>query len=113
MLGDKDIAGALAPLAGKVDVWLLATLDVPRGASAEVLADVVLAEKLGGSIECFASPALAFAQAAKLAGENDKFSPLDRSTRWPLSCVPCRTAANPTDSTHRIQWPKLPMRNCN
>lgn len=72
MLGDKDIAGALAPLAGKVDVWLLATLDVPRGASAEVLADVVLAEKLGGSIECFASPALAFAQAAKLAGENDR-----------------------------------------
>ena len=72
MLGDKDIAGALAPLAGKVDAWLLATLDVPRGALAEVLADVVLAEKLGGSIECFASPALAFAQAAKLAGENDR-----------------------------------------
>jgi dihydrofolate synthase/folylpolyglutamate synthase len=38
MLADKDIAGSLAPLAGKVDHWLLADLDVPRGASAAVLA---------------------------------------------------------------------------
>jgi dihydrofolate synthase/folylpolyglutamate synthase len=38
MLADKDIAGSLAPLAGKVDTWLLADLDVPRGASAAVLA---------------------------------------------------------------------------
>jgi dihydrofolate synthase/folylpolyglutamate synthase len=72
MLGDKDIAGALAPLAGKVDVWLLASLDVPRGASAEVLAGVVAASQLGGGVECFASPSLAFAHASKLAGENDR-----------------------------------------
>ena len=72
MLGDKDIAGALAPLAGKVDVWLLAGLDVPRGAPAEALAAVVADGKLGGSVECFASPTLAFARAAKLAGENDR-----------------------------------------
>jgi dihydrofolate synthase/folylpolyglutamate synthase len=72
MLGDKDIAGALAPLAGKVDVWLLAGLDVPRGAAAEVLAAVVAADRLGGSVECFASPTLAFVRAAKLAGENDR-----------------------------------------
>jgi len=72
MLGDKDIAGALAPLAGKVDVWLLAGLDVARGASAETLAKVVADGKLGGRVECFASPGLAFEWAAKLAGENDR-----------------------------------------
>ena len=72
MLGDKDIAGALAALAGKVDVWLLAALGVPRGASAEVLASVVADGKLGGSVECFASPEEAFASAAKRAGENDR-----------------------------------------
>jgi dihydrofolate synthase/folylpolyglutamate synthase len=72
MLGDKDIAGALAPLAGKVDAWLLAGLDVPRGAPAEALAVVVADGKLGGSVEIFPSPALAFARAAKLAGENDR-----------------------------------------
>lgn len=36
MLADKDIAGALAALRGKIDIWLLAGL-TPRGASAEVL----------------------------------------------------------------------------
>jgi dihydrofolate synthase/folylpolyglutamate synthase len=41
MLADKDIAGSLAPLAGMVDTWLLADLDVPRGASAAVLATAV------------------------------------------------------------------------
>ena len=72
MLGDKDIAGALAALAGKIDVWLLAGLDVPRGASAEKLAAVVTGGKLGGVVESFASPAEAFTHAAKLAGENDR-----------------------------------------
>jgi dihydrofolate synthase / folylpolyglutamate synthase len=72
MLGDKDIVGALAPLAGKADVWLLADLAVPRGAAAAVLARVVADGKLGGQVECFASPALAFERAAKLAGENDR-----------------------------------------
>jgi len=72
MLGDKDIAGALAALAGKVDVWLPATLGVPRGAPAEALASVVADGKPGGSIECFASPEEAFTSAAKRAGENDR-----------------------------------------
>jgi len=74
MLADKDIAGSLAPLAGKVDLWLLADLGVPRGASASVLAAVVTGASLGGSIECLASPAQAFARAVKLAGENDRIA---------------------------------------
>ena len=72
MLADKDIAGALAPLAGKVDHWLLAGLEVPRGASSDALAVVVAEGRLGGSSECFASPADAYARAIGQAGENDR-----------------------------------------
>jgi dihydrofolate synthase/folylpolyglutamate synthase len=72
MLGDKDIAGSLAPLAGKVDLWLLADLKVPRGASSEVLEAVVKGAGLGGCVERFASPDEAFARSAELAGENDR-----------------------------------------
>ncbi|WP_044104732.1 bifunctional tetrahydrofolate synthase/dihydrofolate synthase [secondary endosymbiont of Ctenarytaina eucalypti] len=39
MLSDKDIAGTLACLKKKVDVWYCASLDGPRGASAAQLAD--------------------------------------------------------------------------
>jgi dihydrofolate synthase / folylpolyglutamate synthase len=74
MLADKDIVGALGALAGKVDVWLLAALDVPRGASAEALAAVVADLRLGGVVESYVSPAEAFARAAKLAGENDRIA---------------------------------------
>ena len=74
MLADKDIAGALGVLSGKVDVWLVASLDVPRGAAAEALAAVVAEQRLGGVVESFASPVEAFARAAKLAGENDRIA---------------------------------------
>lgn len=74
MLADKDIAGSLAPLAGKVDLWLLADLDVPRGAPADLLASVVGNAGLGGKIECFDSPVAAFESAAKRAGENDRIA---------------------------------------
>ncbi len=72
MLADKDIAGALAALAGKIDVWFVASLAVPRGATAEVLATVIELGKLGGQIERCPSPAEAFMCAAKRAGENDR-----------------------------------------
>jgi len=72
MLADKDISGALATLVGKIDVWLLARLDVPRGAAAETLATAVNEGRLGGKVECFASPTEAWSHAAKLAGEDDR-----------------------------------------
>jgi len=74
MLGDKDIEGSLAALAGRIDVWLLAGLDVARGAPAERLAGVIEAQQLGGCIERFASPAEAFVRAASLAGEDDRIA---------------------------------------
>ncbi len=72
MLADKDIAGSLAPLAGKVALWLLADLDVPRGASSSLLAAAIKAADLGGELECLASPVRAFERSAELAGENDR-----------------------------------------
>ncbi|MDR2614175.1 MAG: bifunctional tetrahydrofolate synthase/dihydrofolate synthase [Candidatus Accumulibacter sp.] len=72
MLADKDIAGTLRMLAGRVDVWLLAGLDVPRGAAAETLAAAVDAGGLGGRAERFASPAEAFRRAMSLAEEDDR-----------------------------------------
>ncbi len=74
MLADKDIAGALVALRGKIDVWLFAGLDVPRGAAGETLASVHAATALGGRVECFASPDKALARAAKLAGDNDRIA---------------------------------------
>ena len=71
MLADKDIAGALRTLRGKIDVWLLASLpDTPRGASADVLRKAVAG--LGGQVELFAVPQEAFSRAVGLAGENDR-----------------------------------------
>jgi len=72
MLGDKDVAGALAPLAGKIDHWLLCSLDVPRGAPAAALAEVVTGGQLGGDCVSLKSPLEAYEQAAKRAGENDR-----------------------------------------
>ena len=72
MLADKDIAGALTALEGRVDVWLVSGLDTPRGASASTLADVVAG--LGGDVLQFASPELAFAHAVGRAGEDDRIA---------------------------------------
>lgn len=70
MLADKDIDGALKPMAGRVDRWLLAGLEGPRGAPASVLAAVGAVQQ--GRAECFTSPAEAFRRALGLARENDR-----------------------------------------
>jgi dihydrofolate synthase/folylpolyglutamate synthase len=74
MLADKDIAGALQMLAGQVDVWLLAGLNVPRGAAVETLTAAVDMEQLGGRVERFPSPVEAFRRAMRLAEENDRIT---------------------------------------
>lgn len=72
MLNDKDIAGALLPLKGRVDVWHLATLEGPRGTSAEALAAIIAAADLGGELICHASPELAMQAAKGLATDSDR-----------------------------------------
>lgn len=72
MLADKDIAGALAPLKGKVDVWHAATLGGPRGTPAQVLAAVIADNVLGGEIVCHPSPLAAMQAAKGQAAESDR-----------------------------------------
>jgi dihydrofolate synthase/folylpolyglutamate synthase len=72
MLSDKDIAGSLRLLAGRIDAWLPATLDGPRGARAEVLAAAIEACVAKSHVECFASPGEAFRRAVRLAEEDDR-----------------------------------------
>lgn len=72
MLADKDIAGALLPLKGKVDVWHLASLGGPRGTTAEQLAAVIAAQSLGGEVVCHASPQEALLAAKGQAAESDR-----------------------------------------
>ena len=67
MLRDKDLAAVLAALAPRITRWHLASLSGLRAASAEELAVHVQ-----GTLECFDSPASAFAAALSRANENDK-----------------------------------------
>jgi dihydrofolate synthase/folylpolyglutamate synthase len=71
MLRDKDIAGVIAALKPRVDRWLPCTLDGPRAAGAELLAELL--EKAGCRVEGrFASPAAALRHAQGAAGEDDR-----------------------------------------
>ena len=72
MLADKDIAGALLPLKGKVDYWHLATLQGPRGTTAEALVALVVERQLGGEIHTYDSPRAAMLAAKGAAGESDR-----------------------------------------
>jgi dihydrofolate synthase / folylpolyglutamate synthase len=79
---DKDIDGVIAHLKDRIDHWCLTDLPLPRAATAEQLkkklldAGVLPENKAGAekSIEVFASPAAAFANARSRAGENDRIA---------------------------------------
>ena len=80
MLGDKDIAGAIAHLRGRVDHWLCTDLPGPRGVRAHVLEQALRdagivpgqGEDAERSITCFGSPREALAAAKGRADENDR-----------------------------------------
>ncbi|PKO31189.1 MAG: bifunctional tetrahydrofolate synthase/dihydrofolate synthase [Betaproteobacteria bacterium HGW-Betaproteobacteria-7] len=72
MLADKDIAGALAPLRGRIDVWHAATLGGPRGTPAARLAAIIAAGELGGEVVCHDSAGAAMLAAKGRAGESDR-----------------------------------------
>jgi dihydrofolate synthase/folylpolyglutamate synthase len=78
---DKDIAGVIAHLKERVDHWCVTDLPLPRAASAEQLKQNLLnagvqPQSVAGdcTIETFASPAAAFANAQSRAGENDRIA---------------------------------------
>jgi dihydrofolate synthase/folylpolyglutamate synthase len=79
-MADKDIAGILAHLVDRIDHWYLADLPLPRAASAAALAESlalagVRPSNVPGaerSVQCFATPAEAYAAARGRATENDR-----------------------------------------
>ena len=72
MLKDKDINGVCRALRDRFSAWFAADLDVPRGATADRLADALRGAGARGEIACFANPGDAYTAARKRAGENDR-----------------------------------------
>ena len=72
MLGDKDVAGVVKLLNGKIDYWHLCSLPGPRGISAGQMAQMLTAAGVTGGISEHESPSAAFAHACERAGESDR-----------------------------------------
>ncbi len=72
MLKDKDMAGIVRELMWQVDVWLVAGIAAPRGATAEELSGVVRREIVEGEVLRFATVTEAMHHACEDAGENDR-----------------------------------------
>ncbi len=81
-MADKDIDGVIAQLKERVDHWCLTDLPLPRAATALQLkqklldAGITPSDQPGSesSIQTFATPAEAFANARSRAGENDRIA---------------------------------------
>ncbi len=71
MLADKDIAGVIERVKGRIDHWLTAGLPGPRGMDGEALAGILAGQGIRADA-CFASPADAYRAAKDRAGENDR-----------------------------------------
>lgn len=72
MLKDKDRAGVVRELIWQVDVWLVAGIAAPRGASAQEMAEVVQQELMEGEVHTFDTVTEALHHAYKAAGDNDR-----------------------------------------
>jgi dihydrofolate synthase/folylpolyglutamate synthase len=75
MLKDKDIPGVIRALKSVIDVWLVAGIDAPRGASADDLRQILESEGVvenGSMINDFPDIGSAYAYACERASENDR-----------------------------------------
>ena len=72
MLRDKDVEGVVKHVCSRVDRWLLASLEGPRGAQAAQLAEVMERAGAGFALELFDTPAQAFRVARERANEDDR-----------------------------------------
>ena len=72
MLQDKDIDGVIEAVHHRIDRWLVAGIEAPRGASAQSLFERLTAHGLGGSTRLFTSVASAYACACEEATQNDR-----------------------------------------
>ncbi|MDR2625982.1 MAG: bifunctional tetrahydrofolate synthase/dihydrofolate synthase [Zoogloeaceae bacterium] len=78
MLADKDVAGSIAALRGKVTHWFLTTLPGPRGLTAEALSEILRKADPGASCSCHSCVRAALAAAQdrvrESAGEDDRIA---------------------------------------
>ncbi len=72
MLKDKDIAGVVEALDPHIDTWLVAGIDLPRGATSAELEQVLQQQRVRGAIKSCNSIAAALRYACEAAGENDR-----------------------------------------
>ncbi|MHB1245155.1 MAG: bifunctional tetrahydrofolate synthase/dihydrofolate synthase [Sulfuriferula sp.] len=72
MLADKDIDGVVHAMHAEIDEWLLVSLDVARGATAQVLHDTLRQAGVRGSIICSDNVAKGWSLACERASENDR-----------------------------------------
>jgi len=72
MLADKDINGVVQAMHHEVDEWLLASLDVPRGATAQVLHEVLRKAGASAPITCSDNVEEGWRLACERARENDR-----------------------------------------
>jgi dihydrofolate synthase/folylpolyglutamate synthase len=77
---DKDIDGVIAHMKGRVDHWCVTDLPSTRAATAKTIQERLLVAGIQSqngaesSVETFTTPAEAFANALKRAGENDRIA---------------------------------------
>jgi dihydrofolate synthase/folylpolyglutamate synthase len=74
MLKDKDMDGVVRALDEQIDVWLVAGIDAPRGASAAELVQVLQNARLRGEVQACATITAALHEASNRAGENDRIA---------------------------------------
>ena len=72
MLKDKDMASVARALKGQVDVWLVAGIAAPRGATATELSRVLYAEGVKGAVLTFVTVTDALQHACNEAVDNDR-----------------------------------------
>jgi dihydrofolate synthase / folylpolyglutamate synthase len=72
MMADKDVAGVVALLADRIDVWHLAAPQLPRAMPVDALAKIVAGIAPNTRIECYGHVANAYAGACEAAGETDR-----------------------------------------
>jgi dihydrofolate synthase/folylpolyglutamate synthase len=72
ILGDKDIAGVVDAMQGRIDRWYAASSSSDRAAPTARVVEVLAAKGLGGVTRAFATVASAFDAARRDAGPNDR-----------------------------------------
>ncbi len=72
MLRDKDIAGVLDRLKGRVDHWMLCDLGGPRGTPASDIAAMIAAQGISGTVSTFPSPLEAWRATRDKVGADDR-----------------------------------------